>query len=96
VAGMLHRAFSVFLFNQEGRLLLQQRAATKITFPGDSLQNSSSSFPVFNLHFCHLLSAFLKLVFQVIVTLTCPKSSVRNKICTLSLGNAYRSEVRKS
>jgi len=29
----LHRAFSVFLFNSEGKLLLQQRAACKITFP---------------------------------------------------------------
>ena len=31
---MLHRAFSVFLFNSEGKLLLQQRADEKITFPG--------------------------------------------------------------
>lgn len=31
--GMLHRAFSVFLFNQQGELLLQQRADAKITFP---------------------------------------------------------------
>ena len=31
--GLLHRAFSVFLFNSEGKLLLQQRAAEKITFP---------------------------------------------------------------
>ena len=27
--GVLHRAFSVFLFDSEGRMLLQQRAATK-------------------------------------------------------------------
>jgi isopentenyl-diphosphate delta-isomerase len=32
-AGLVHRAFSVFLFSPEGRLLLQQRAAAKITFP---------------------------------------------------------------
>ncbi|ODV89960.1 hypothetical protein CANCADRAFT_24856 [Tortispora caseinolytica NRRL Y-17796] len=31
--GMLHRAFSVFLFDSEDRLLLQQRADEKITFP---------------------------------------------------------------
>jgi len=31
--GMLHRAFSVFLFNSAGELLLQQRAGCKITFP---------------------------------------------------------------
>lgn len=29
----LHRAFSVFLFNRAGQLLLQQRAGSKITFP---------------------------------------------------------------
>ena len=32
--GLLHRAFSVFLFNSEDKLLLQQRANSKITFPG--------------------------------------------------------------
>lgn len=31
--GLLHRAFSVFLFNTDGKLLLQQRSADKITFP---------------------------------------------------------------
>ena len=33
--GLLHRAFSVFLFRpKDGRLLLQKRADEKITFPG--------------------------------------------------------------
>lgn len=31
--GLLHRAFSVFVFNDKGKLLLQQRASKKITFP---------------------------------------------------------------
>eukprot|EP00959_Pyramimonas_sp_CCMP1952_P004393 92219-Pyramimonas_sp.AAC.1 len=31
--GILHRAFSVMLFDADGRMLLQQRAASKITFP---------------------------------------------------------------
>jgi hypothetical protein len=36
--GVLHRAFSVFLFDEStGELLLQQRASTKITFPNVSL-----------------------------------------------------------
>ena len=30
---LLHRAFSVFLFSKEGKLLMQQRAAAKHTFP---------------------------------------------------------------
>jgi isopentenyl-diphosphate delta-isomerase type 1 len=35
--GILHRAFSVFLFDEsDGRLLLHQRAADKITFPNVS------------------------------------------------------------
>lgn len=32
--GLLHRAFSVFLFNHEGKVLLQQRADTKYHFGG--------------------------------------------------------------
>lgn len=32
--GRLHRAFSVFLFDSQKRLLLQRRADSKITFPG--------------------------------------------------------------
>jgi len=43
--GMLHRAFSVFLFNENGELLLQQRADTKITFPGH-YTNSCCSHPL--------------------------------------------------
>ncbi|RUS24004.1 isopentenyl-diphosphate delta-isomerase [Jimgerdemannia flammicorona] len=43
--GLLHRAFSVFLFNSEGKLLLQQRAAEKITFP-DMWTNTCCSHPL--------------------------------------------------
>lgn len=32
--GLLHRAFSVFIFNTEGQMLLQQRAAKKYHSPG--------------------------------------------------------------
>lgn len=32
--GLLHRAFSVFIFNKEGELLLQQRALDKYHSPG--------------------------------------------------------------
>jgi len=44
--GILHRAFSVFLFNSEGKLLLQQRALEKITFPG-VWTNTCCSHPLF-------------------------------------------------
>jgi isopentenyl-diphosphate delta-isomerase len=32
-AGLLHRAFSVFLFNPDGKLLLQQRSEQKLLWP---------------------------------------------------------------
>lgn len=44
--GMLHRAFSVFLFNSKGELLLQQRAEEKITFP-DHFTNTCCSHPLY-------------------------------------------------
>ncbi|XP_013399112.1 isopentenyl-diphosphate Delta-isomerase 1-like [Lingula anatina] len=43
--GMLHRAFSVFLFNSSGQLLLQQRSDEKITFPSH-FTNSCCSHPL--------------------------------------------------
>ena len=45
--GMLHRAFSVLLFNSKNECLLTQRAATKITFP-DYYTNSCCSHPLHN------------------------------------------------
>ncbi|KAF9519296.1 hypothetical protein BS47DRAFT_1405120 [Hydnum rufescens UP504] len=44
--GLLHRAFSVFVFRpSDGRLLLQQRASEKITFP-DMWTNTCCSHPL--------------------------------------------------
>ncbi|XP_028825400.1 isopentenyl-diphosphate Delta-isomerase 1 isoform X2 [Denticeps clupeoides] len=43
--GMLHRAFSVFLFDSEEKLLLQQRSDAKITFPG-CFTNTCCSHPL--------------------------------------------------
>ena len=45
--GLLHRAFSVFLFNQKGHLLLQQRSGAKITFPGH-VTNTCCSHPLYD------------------------------------------------
>ncbi|XP_066440848.1 isopentenyl-diphosphate Delta-isomerase 1 isoform X2 [Eleutherodactylus coqui] len=44
--GLLHRAFSVFLFNSENKLLLQQRSDAKITFP-DCYTNTCCSHPLY-------------------------------------------------
>ncbi|XP_076811549.1 isopentenyl-diphosphate Delta-isomerase 1-like [Clavelina lepadiformis] len=43
----LHRAFSLFLFNSKQELLMQQRASSKITFPGH-FTNSCCSHPLYN------------------------------------------------
>jgi isopentenyl-diphosphate delta-isomerase len=43
---ILHRAFSVFLFSPDGRLLLQQRSQQKITFP-NAFTNTCCSHPLF-------------------------------------------------
>lgn len=43
--GLLHRAFSVFIFNDKNELLLQQRASEKITFP-DLWTNTCCSHPL--------------------------------------------------
>ena len=43
--GLLHRAFSVFLFDSQNRMLLQQRASEKITFP-DMWTNTCCSHPL--------------------------------------------------
>ena len=45
--GILHRAFSVFLFNSKKQLLLQQRSSLKITFP-NYFTNSCCSHPRYN------------------------------------------------
>ncbi|MET4693661.1 isopentenyl-diphosphate delta-isomerase [Endozoicomonas lisbonensis] len=45
-AGVLHRAFSVLLFNTEGKLLIQKRSAEKITFP-DYWANTCCSHPLY-------------------------------------------------
>lgn len=45
--GLLHRAFSVFLFRpSDGRLLLQKRADEKITFPS-MWTNTCCSHPLY-------------------------------------------------
>ena len=44
-SGILHRAFSVLLFNGEGKMLVQQRSHDKITFPS-IWANSCCSHPL--------------------------------------------------
>uniref|UniRef100_A0A0K0E6L1 isopentenyl-diphosphate Delta-isomerase n=1 Tax=Strongyloides stercoralis TaxID=6248 RepID=A0A0K0E6L1_STRER len=43
----LHRAFSIFLFNNEKKLMLQKRSLNKVTFPG-VWSNTCCSHPLYN------------------------------------------------
>ena len=45
--GLLHRAFSVLLFNENNELLIQKRADSKVTFPG-VWANSCCSHPLYS------------------------------------------------
>mmetsp|Transcript_15550 Transcript_15550/g.25903 ORF Transcript_15550/g.25903 Transcript_15550/m.25903 type:complete len:735 (+) Transcript_15550:52-2256(+) len=53
IRGKLHRAFSVFLFNSEGKLLLQQRAESKVTFPR-VWTNTCCSHPLYGYSPCEV------------------------------------------
>ncbi|TDG41527.1 hypothetical protein AWZ03_012051 [Drosophila navojoa] len=44
----LHRAFSVFLFNSKGEMLVQRRSVHKITFP-DTYTNACCSHPLYDI-----------------------------------------------
>lgn len=44
-SSLLHRAFSLFIFNSKNELLLQKRSSTKITFP-DMWTNTCCSHPL--------------------------------------------------
>lgn len=55
-AGLLHRAFSVLLFDTNGKLLLQKRADHKVTFPG-VWANSCCSHPLSSDHESELTNA---------------------------------------
>lgn len=46
--GMLHRAFSVFLFNTDNKLLVQKRSDEKITFPS-LYTNTCCSHPLYTI-----------------------------------------------
>ena len=64
---VVHRAFSVFLFDEQtGHLLLQRRAASKITFP--SVSNTCLLFPLF---FFRSNSSFIGLALQVWTNTCC-------------------------
>lgn len=57
----LHRAFSVFLFNEKNELLMQQRSKFKITFPG----NYNSHFHILNPYLNYSIPLLIKASSQI-------------------------------
>ena len=94
-AGVLHRAFSVFLFNKKGELLLQQRAAGKRLWPM-YWSNSCCSHPrqgesidvaaVRRLHDELHTSASLEFVYKFSYQATFGELGSENELCHVFLG----------
>ncbi|MBT8103836.1 MAG: isopentenyl-diphosphate Delta-isomerase [Gammaproteobacteria bacterium] len=94
-AGVLHRAFSLFLFNDEGDLLLQQRSDEKRLWPG-FWSNSCCSHPrrgeSMEIATARRLSdelnieAALEHVYQFCYTATFGESGSENELCHVYLG----------
>jgi len=96
-AGILHRAFSVFLFDSRGRLLLQQRAGAKRLWPG-YWSNSCCSHPRRGEDMAEAtsrrlqqelnVSARLEFVFKFSYHATFGTAGAEHELCWVYLGRA--------
>jgi isopentenyl-diphosphate delta-isomerase len=94
-AGILHRAFSVFLFDAEGRVLLQQRATSKRLW-GGYWSNSCCSHPRRGesmkiatrrrLRDELNVAASLEFVYKFVYTATFGDAGAENELCHVYLG----------
>jgi len=93
--GVLHRAFSLFLFNENGELLLQQRSAEKRLWPG-YWSNSCCSHPrrgetlsiatMRRLHDELNTAADLEYVYQFCYQVEFSEAGSENELCHVYLG----------
>ncbi|RLA30363.1 MAG: isopentenyl-diphosphate delta-isomerase [Gammaproteobacteria bacterium] len=94
-AGVLHRAFSVFLFNQHGEILLQQRGADKRLWPmywsnsccshprkGESLEFATTRRLQDELN----VSATLEFVYKFAYQAGFGEAGSENEMCSVFLG----------
>jgi len=94
-AGVLHRAFSVFLFNQHGEILLQQRGADKRLWPmywsnsccshprkGESLELATTRRLQDELN----VSATLEFVYKFSYQARFGEAGSENEMCSVFLG----------
>ena len=107
--GVLHRAFSLFLFNSEGKLLLQQRASNKRLWPmywsnsccshprrGESMEVATRRRLADELN----ISSSLEFVYKFSYQSRFGNSGSENELCSVFLGRcddevvANRSEIK--
>jgi isopentenyl-diphosphate delta-isomerase len=96
--GVLHRAFSVFLFNESGKLLLQQRSAGKRLWPGywsntccshprrgESMQVATQRRLMDELH----IEAVLQFVYKFTYQATYNEIGSEHELCHVYLGRVH-------
>ena len=93
--GLLHRAFSLFLFNDDGDLLLQQRSAEKRLWPGYwsnsccSHPRRGESMPIATMRRLHdelNTAAELEHVYQFCYQAQFSEAGSENELCHVYLG----------
>ena len=83
--GLLHRAFSIFIFNSEGKVLLQQRAADKY-HSANLWSNTCCSHP----HFGETLAEATKKRLQQEMGIECPINFAFKFIYKVDFSNGLR------
>ena len=95
--GILHRAFSLFLFNDDGRLLLQQRSSSKRLWPGfwsnticshprqgESMEQATQRRLLDELN----IESQLEYVYKISYQARFGDAGSENELCHVFLGNA--------
>jgi isopentenyl-diphosphate delta-isomerase len=100
--GMLHRAFSLFIFDPDGRLLMQQRSASKRLWPhywsnsccshprlGESMEEATSRRLQDELN----IEAELEFVYKFAYQASYGELGAENELCWVYLGRTARAVV---
>lgn len=103
--GVLHRAFSLFIFNREGELLLQQRGSTKRLWPlywsnsccshprvGETMEEATSR----RLHEELNIEAELEFVYKFAYAAQFDAAGSENELCWVYLGRTSKAPAPNS
>lgn len=90
--GNPHRAFSVFLFNENSELLMQQRSAVKILFP-NHWANTCCSHPLLNQNFIPVVRNRMRHELNIDLEKIWPNSDVKIMFASKVLYKAEYDEI---